>query len=142
MSPTPSLLLVDDDLHFRDSLELLLSCHFTVHVASSAEDALCQLRGGLSPALILSDLSMPGIGGLGLLHGMPAPMRPRLAFLSAGSSDPHIHSAILLSKRPLLPKPVRFLALMDTLWALLDSSPQHTDHIPGPAWGAPVAVTA
>jgi two-component system, NtrC family, response regulator HydG len=62
-----TLLIVDDDAMIRDSLADALADHQTdVRVADSAESALAMIgRGGVD--VVLSDIRMPGLDGIGLL---------------------------------------------------------------------------
>ena len=62
-----SLLVVDDDASIRQTFELQLGrLGFVVHTAASAEEALARMSE-LAPQVILSDIRMPGLGGLELL---------------------------------------------------------------------------
>jgi len=61
------ILLVDDEKHLLISLKDYLSYEgFEVTVAQSGEEAIEKLKS-LSPSLIILDISMPGMGGLGFL---------------------------------------------------------------------------
>lgn len=72
---TTSILVVDDEpdaadlfrQHFRRESR---SGEYALHFASSGDDALARLAGGVQPKLILilSDINMPGMDGLRLLH--------------------------------------------------------------------------
>jgi CheY-like chemotaxis protein len=72
---TTSILVIDDEpdaadlfrQHFRRESR---SGEYALHFASCAEDALARLADGVQPKLILilSDINMPGMDGLGLLH--------------------------------------------------------------------------
>jgi len=67
------ILVVDDSLSVRKVLERLLSTHAEVSVAVSAEDALVQLDAGTPmPDLLISDVLMPGMGGLELAQALGA----------------------------------------------------------------------
>ena len=62
-----TLLLVDDDPSLLNNLRDFLSFEgYDVMTASSGESALVVLRGA-TPDLILLDMSMPGMGGVGFL---------------------------------------------------------------------------
>jgi CheY-like chemotaxis protein len=72
---TTSILVVDDEpdaadlfrQHFRREAR---NGEYALHFASSGEDALARLINGVQPKLILilSDINMPGMDGLSLLH--------------------------------------------------------------------------
>jgi len=61
-----SILIADDESTMRDFLEASLNGQFKVTTATSGEDAWEKLRGGKFDYL-LSDIQMPGMGGMGLL---------------------------------------------------------------------------
>jgi DNA-binding response OmpR family regulator len=64
----PQILLVDDEEHLLITLQDFLVHHgYAVTVARRAEEALQRLRS-LTPALIILDISMPGLGGIGFLR--------------------------------------------------------------------------
>src|SRR5688500_9249875 len=65
---TNALLIVDDDATIRESLaEALGEGDIDVHTAESAEKAL-SVMGGAHIDVVLSDIRMPGLDGLGLLR--------------------------------------------------------------------------
>jgi DNA-binding NtrC family response regulator len=70
----PKVLVVDDESNVRDSLRLILSRSYEVDVAADGGEALelLQRTGTASPtelpSLIIMDLMMPGIDGIGLLE--------------------------------------------------------------------------
>ena len=63
----PTLLIVDDDRSTREGLEKALKRKYEVYVAESAERAL-EILGNISVDIVLSDIRMPGMDGLTLLH--------------------------------------------------------------------------
>lgn len=70
LTESSKVFLVDDDASIRDALSLLLSLRGLEPVAfASAEEAL-QHIGASDRGCILSDLRMPGLGGIELLQVM------------------------------------------------------------------------
>jgi len=68
MGATKRILVVDDEIHARHGLGLLLNqAGFEVVTASDASQALDLLQGG-RVNMILSDLRMPGMSGLTFLR--------------------------------------------------------------------------
>ena len=62
-------LIVDDSLVARLSLKgILKESNLGLSEASSGEDALEKLSGGLSPDIVFLDLTMPGKGGIETLR--------------------------------------------------------------------------
>lgn len=62
------LLLVEDDHSLREALlDTLLMAHYECVEAACAEDAIVKLKNE-SFDMVISDVQMEGIGGLGLLH--------------------------------------------------------------------------
>ena len=67
MSTKPIILVVDDDRNTREGLQRALQRHYEVRTAEGADAALAILAKEPDVALMLSDLRMPGVDGLGLL---------------------------------------------------------------------------
>lgn len=67
----PVVLIVDDDRNTREGLARALQRHYTVRLAEDAARALDQLADD-EVDLVLSDLRMPGLDGLGLLRRIQA----------------------------------------------------------------------
>jgi CheY-like chemotaxis protein len=70
-----SILVVDDEADvaelFRQQFRReVRQGHYVMHFAQSADEALGKLEDGIRPELIviLSDINMPGVDGLGLLR--------------------------------------------------------------------------
>lgn len=71
--PGYDILVVDDDCVIRDMIGELLQRRYdnvTVATAADGADAIDKMRGGFRPTLVLSDLNMPVIDGLGLVEWM------------------------------------------------------------------------
>ena len=63
-----TILIVDDSATMLMSLKSSLSLGgFQVESASNGQEALDKLKAGLKPALILTDINMPVMGGLELI---------------------------------------------------------------------------
>ena len=75
------VLVVEDDLAEREALARLVARFgYDVEVADSAESAV-QLMESLHPAVVMTDLVLPGIDGLGLLQQINASGQPSPAVL-------------------------------------------------------------
>jgi len=89
-APTGALnvLLVDDDELIQSSMLAILEVlGHRATVASSGEEALAQLEGGLESDVVILDMNMPGLGGAGTLPRLRA-LRPNLPILLAtGRAD-------------------------------------------------------
>ena len=74
------ILVVDDEIRYRELYtQVLASAGFETQAAASAEEALCFIQDR-SPALVVSDVRMPGVSGIELLR-MAREKRPALPFL-------------------------------------------------------------
>ena len=79
----PRVLVVDDEKELLRSIERILRRDdLEVTTATSAEEALLGMQQTVPPDLIISDLMMPGIGGLEMLKlvsrkhpNVPVPVR-------------------------------------------------------------------
>ncbi len=64
-----TLFLVDDSNTILASMSGILSkAGYAVETASSGEEALQKLNGGLAPAMIITDYNMPGMNGTELIR--------------------------------------------------------------------------
>jgi len=64
-----TIFIVDDSATILMSMEAILNkAGFTVAKAVSGEDAVTKLQGGLKPALIITDIHMPGMNGIDLIR--------------------------------------------------------------------------
>jgi CheY-like chemotaxis protein len=102
-----ALLIVDDDEAIRTALFDLFSDEHSCHAASSAEEALERLASRAYD-LIITDLSMPGMGGEDLL-GFVKVYAPRTPVIFISGSADRADSERLLVKGGVdyLPKPFR-----------------------------------
>lgn len=86
----PAVMLVDDDKFLLDMYSLKFSqAGFTVHPCFSTHEALTTLRGGVSPLVVLFDITMPGEDGFALLETVKkenlAPKAKMIALTNQGS---------------------------------------------------------
>lgn len=66
-----TVLVVDDSVTMVLSLKTTLTMHgFQVETASHGREALDKLNAGLKPALILTDVNMPVMGGMELIRSV------------------------------------------------------------------------
>ena len=87
MSPTPTVVVIDDDLSVRRSLDrLLVSAGYVVVACSSAHEFLA-LASLARPACLVTDVRMPGMTGLDLLETIRVRGRDLPMILSSGGGD-------------------------------------------------------
>jgi DNA-binding NtrC family response regulator len=83
---TQTILVVDDEVPVRESLETLLEDFFVVFKAESGEKAMKSLSES-EVDLIILDVMMPGMGGMATLDSiMKLPEPPEVIMLSAADS--------------------------------------------------------
>jgi len=102
-----SVLVVDDDELIQSSMQSILEVlgHGAV-AASSGEEALLMLEAGLEPDLVILDMNMPGLGGIGTLPRL-RDLRPEVpVLLATGRADQtaqslvDAHSGVILVPKP------------------------------------------
>ncbi len=101
------VLLVDDDELIQSSMQTILEVlGHTVTTASSGEEALARLEAGFEPDLVILDMNMPGLGGVGTLPRLRA-LRPNVpVLLSTGRVDQtalelaSAHAGVTLLSKP------------------------------------------
>jgi len=110
------ILVVDDEKQIRRILSVLLSEHnYEVSEASSGEEAL-KLQAELQPALVLLDLSMPGMDGLETLKQlMQTPSPPEVIMMTAFGTIRSAVEAMRLGAFDYLSKPFDNEALLLTV---------------------------
>jgi len=101
------VLLVDDDELIQSSMQTILEVlGHTVTTARSGEEALAKLEAGFEPNLVILDINMPGLGGIGTLPRLRA-LRPKVpVLLSTGRVDQtalelaSAHAGVTLLSKP------------------------------------------
>lgn len=105
-----SALVVEDEEYVGEIIADMLSMFGIVPaVTRNADDALALLENNPHFDMILSDLKMPGIGGIGLFEEIERrwpDLIPRLAFITGDVMSPDAGAIVERSGRPLLEKPV------------------------------------
>lgn len=107
-SATPEkkvVLVVEDDFEFRTLLWRFLAPHYTVHQATNGEEALMAVAEH-SPDLLLTDIIMPKLDGLALLHTLRDDLKNNVPaiVLVANALPEDIVAARQLSNVTILPK--------------------------------------
>lgn len=119
-----NILLVDDDASVREIIEMRLSSlGFNVLTAVNGMHAMQRLKGSASNPidLVITDLSMPGQGGLDLITNIKAAsseFKHVPVITLTGNIDVEIlKSAKLKGADEVLVKPVSFQALLERIQA-------------------------
>jgi DNA-binding response OmpR family regulator len=92
----------------------------------AAVGALCQPSASLQAKLILLDVSMPGLGGFGVLHYLKRDGvldQSRVIMLTASASEQDVRRAMGLGATGYLAKPLNIRLLVDRIHRLLRPSP-------------------
>ena len=111
-----SVMVVDDEAPIREAIEQWLTLSgFTVQVFSRAEDCLAQVPDHF-PGVVLTDVRMPGIGGLQLLADLQQSDKDLPVILLTGHGDvPMAVQAMREGAYDFLEKPFSPEALLSTL---------------------------
>ena len=102
-----TVLVVDDDELLRDSVKMILVALGHVPIlASSGEEAIGKFEGGTEPDLVILDINMPGLGGVGTLPLLRT-LRPNLPIILSTGNVNQIASNLVAEHHQvqLLPKP-------------------------------------
>lgn len=121
MTPTPLIALVDDDAPFLHAMESLMrALGWRAQGFSSAEGFLRSAARG-EAACIVSDVQMPGMGGLELLRRLAAEGGAAPVILVTARTEPRLDAeARAGGALCLLRKPVEPQALIDCVARALD----------------------
>ncbi len=119
------ILVVEDDNTVRRLIVTILGrLHYRVAEASSADDALNEvLVGGMRPDLVLTDLSMPGIGGRELARQLSlCESRPRVLMMSGYNDSAAFDQGDAEWSDAYLPKPFTAQVLASKVREVLDGA--------------------
>lgn len=117
------VLLVDDNPSARALLSAFLEGTPGLELCGEAGDGWkgLDLTARLRPDLVLLDLIMPGLDGIGFLEGLsglPDETRPRVIVLSGVSTDAYVQHSVRLGADYYLVKPVNLRQLAQRISAL------------------------
>jgi len=135
MSGGARLLVVDDDADLLKLLSMRLeAAGYDVTAVGSAEAALAQLDVQ-RPALVLSDVQLPGMDGLALFNTIRErhPALP-VILLTAHGTIPDAVAATAQGVYTYLTKPFDGRALLDTIAQALTLTAVHQDESADPGW--------
>jgi DNA-binding NtrC family response regulator len=108
-----AILIVDDDQTIRDTLYDLFSEKHLCHTAETAEQALAWLANDAYD-VVLTDISMPGIGGIELLgHVRQSQPHTPVIIISGISDEGHAKGLLKLGAYAYLLKPFRLEEVED-----------------------------
>ena len=124
------LLIIEDDLSMLDLLRVHLSA--VGHVVRTAADAADGIRAILAepPELILSDIAMPYLDGMELLHALrsdPLTRRIPVVFLTGRTDDDTLVKARQLGADDFLTKPIQVEDLLSSIDRVLKKSRPNAD---------------
>lgn len=136
MDEPRSLLLVDDEDGIRRVLALTLAdAGFSVRAAQNAEEALALFRAEPAP-VVITDIKMPGMDGLGLLQALKALDPECEVILITGHGDMDLAiQGIKLDAADFVTKPIRDDALFIALSrarerrSMRQAIREHTEHL-------------
>ncbi|MCA8981957.1 MAG: HD domain-containing protein [Planctomycetes bacterium] len=124
-----SVLIVEDVVAVRDGLAALLSRHYRVSVASSAEEAEALMDEGLCPRVVLSDYDLPGAGGVEFLQRVKArsPRTVNIMLTGVAELDVAVRSLHEGAVFRFLTKPASYDQLCAALDAAFEASGREMD---------------
>ncbi len=108
------VLIVDDEVLFTNTLRRLLAQDHELTIVNSADTALLLLASGSRFDVVLCDLMMPGIGGMGLYQRvleMAPDQARRFIFITGGASTPASQHFLEQMTLPCFEKPCDFKQL-------------------------------
>jgi len=117
------ILVVDDEARIREMLQLFLDSQgYQTHTAAGGEVALTLARRH-KPALIIADLMMPGMTGIGLIRELKsdAELQDILILAMTGGSLQNADEAEAAGADGFIAKPFRTAAILEEIKFLLAS---------------------
>jgi len=133
---TPFILVVDDDSDTRLLIERKLSATYRVVTAESGPRAL-ELAAQSRPALVLSDIGMPGMDGYqfcAALHELLRPASVPVIFLTASSAEQDKRRAFAVGGADYLTKPTNPRVLLAMVQKHLETRRRWQARRPATVW--------
>lgn len=122
MNATRSMLICDDEEELAHELgEYFASLGWHVALAITAEEAIAQLRGGLAPQVLITDLRIGAVDGRQVVaeaRALPPALRPALVIIITGHVMHNVTAADLDSDF-LYVKPVDPTEVLDDIGSFL-----------------------
>jgi DNA-binding response OmpR family regulator len=116
VTPSGSILIVDDDQDIREILRFILEAHdYRVDVAADGVEAWKHLMDSDPPALILLDLMMPRMDGEEFLKKLRASVFAAVPVVILSGNSAARKKAVELNAGGCLMKPVEFEELLSTV---------------------------
>lgn len=130
MTDSEQVCLIDDDEAVRDSVGLLLENHeFQVASFASAEAFLAEVKNGLKPACVVSDVKMPGLSGLELQRTLTEQQAKIPLILITGHGDIAMAvAAVKAGAHDFIEKPFDDHRLLDSITGALDEARRKKAH--------------
>ncbi|HVO03063.1 MAG TPA: response regulator [Candidatus Cybelea sp.] len=116
---TPHVLIVDDDADLLETLvSLLESCGYRVSAASTGERAVALATAPEAlPDIVLTDIAMPGIDGLEIIHALRSCRRlvPIIAMSGGAPGYDALDMAKKLGADGIIGKPFTMASIVEML---------------------------
>jgi len=111
-SKNPVVLVVDDEGDIIDLItDLAEQAGFVVRSAATGEEALDQAKDG-KPCAVISDLGLPGMGGIALLRQLREKSETTSFVIVSGSADTEdVNEALRLDVAYFLEKPISRISM-------------------------------
>jgi DNA-binding NarL/FixJ family response regulator len=118
---TVRVLIVDDQLPFRDASRMVVEMTDGFEVAGEADNGehAIALVEELNPDLVLMDVQMPGIDGIETTRRITStPNPPIVVVMSTHESGDYVEVALAAGAVGFVPKSQFGLGTLDEMWAL------------------------
>ena len=120
-----TLLIVDDDSLIRDTLHELFSESHECHTADRAEQALEYLQFQKYD-VVITDVSMPGLGGVEVLQQIKAQRDPTPVIVISGRPDEYRETVLEMGAFAFLGKPFALSAIESSVADAIAQSRQQS----------------